>query len=225
MTNADVIRSTPDRAAATWDDRWRAVGLLAVRFGLAYLFFTQLFWKLPPNFGCPPDFRFTTANAQGQLVRTSGLCDWIGIEIVWANRPRQLLVTEIGSFKLAVPIEPLAQMNGAILTNVVQPLFPFSGWLIWGAEAFIVLSLALGLLSRLGGLVAIGVSAQLVVGLANISNPYEWEWGYNQMVLLGLACATLAPGRVFGLDAWLRPKLAAAAESGSKLAQLARIFT
>ena len=55
------------------------IALLIVRIGLAYLFFTQLFWKFPPNFGCPADYTFTTANADGKLTRTTGLCDWIGV--------------------------------------------------------------------------------------------------------------------------------------------------
>ena len=64
--------------------RLRQVLLVVARLGLAYLFFSQLFWKLPPSFGCPADFSFTTdsldENGRLRLQRTTGLCDWIGVE-------------------------------------------------------------------------------------------------------------------------------------------------
>jgi hypothetical protein len=46
------------------------------------------------------------------------------------------------------------------------------------------------------------------VGLANIPSPYEWEWSYGQMVLLSLVMLGTAPGRVWGIDAWLRRRFA-----------------
>src|SRR3990170_8402515 len=69
--------------------------LVVVRLALGYLFFTQLWWKTPPTFGCPADFEFTTADANGRLQRTSGLCDWIGVESVWAARPHPILVANV----------------------------------------------------------------------------------------------------------------------------------
>ena len=32
------------------------VALVIARLALAWLFFTQLWWKVPPTFGCPADF-------------------------------------------------------------------------------------------------------------------------------------------------------------------------
>jgi len=58
-------------------------------------------------------------------------------------------------------------------------------------------------------LTALGISGQLLVGLSGISNPYEWEWAYNQLFLLSLWAFAVAPGRIFGIDAWLRPRLVA----------------
>lgn len=203
----------------------RQVLLVVARLGLAYLFFSQLFWKIPPRFGCPSDFRFTTgsveANGRLQLQRTSGLCDWIGLEIVWSDQPRLFFVTNLdnqGSPELFLNLGWAAKLNAVFLKGIVQPNIRWFGWLIWGAEAFIFLSLFLGLFSRLGGLVAIAISGQLALGLAGIGNPYEWEWSYNQMVLLSLVMFAFAPGRVFGLDAWLRPRLQKAAKGGNRLA-------
>jgi hypothetical protein len=208
-----------------WELRLRQALLVIARLGLAYLFFSQLFWKLPPSFGCPSDFRFTTgsvdANGRVQLQRTSGLCDWIGIEIAWSDQPRPVFVTNLdnrGAPELALNLSWVAKLNGIFLEGFVQPNIRWFGWIIWGAEAFIFLSLFLGLFSRLGGLVAIAISGQLALGLAGISNPYEWEWSYNLMVLLSLVMFAFAPGRVFGLDTLLRPRLLRAAEGGNRLA-------
>src|SRR5512139_2298137 len=80
---------TPVEPAA-WEERLRKITLVIARLGLAFLFLSQLFWKLPPRYGCGtgPGFAFTTAGADDALIRTSGLCDWIGIESVYAQRPR-----------------------------------------------------------------------------------------------------------------------------------------
>ncbi len=208
---------------------WLPRALLVIgRLGLAYLFFTQLFWKLPPSFGCGDDFRFTTANPDGSLARTGGLCDWIGIESVWAQRPRTLFNADLnnrGGPDISVSIGPLARANEAFLDNVVKPNIRWFGWLIWGSEALIFVSLFLGLSSRLGGLVAIGISAQLVIGLAGISSPYEWEWGYLTILFLAIVLCGLVPGRAFGLDALLRPWLLHAAAQGNRLARFVLLLT
>ena len=83
----------------------------------------------------------------------------------------------------------------------------------------------LGLFSRLGGLVAVAISSQLAVGLAGITNPYEWEWAYTAIFLLALVLFGLAPGRFLGLDALLRPRLRAAASRGNRLARVALALT
>ena len=40
------------------DQRIYKICMVIARLGLAYLFFTQLWWKLPPDFGCGDDFAF-----------------------------------------------------------------------------------------------------------------------------------------------------------------------
>jgi len=211
----------------TWERRLRQILLVVARLGLAYLFFSQLFWKLPPSFGCPADFSFTTGsvdeNGRLRLQRTTGLCDWIGVEIAWSDQPRLFFVTNLdnrGAPELALNLGWAARLNAAFLEGFVEPNIRWFGWFIWGAEAFIFLSLFFGLFSRLGGLVAIAISGQLALGLAGISNPYEWEWSYNLMVLLSLVMFAFAPGRVFGLDAWLRPRLRQSAQGGNRLARV-----
>jgi hypothetical protein len=203
--------------------RFQRVVLVIARLALAYLFFTQLWWKTPPTFGCPPDFAFATADANGRLQRTSGLCDWLGVESVWATRSHPILAANLdnqGGPDLALNIGPLARLNGLFIDNFVKPNIRWFGWVVWGIEAFIFASLFFGVVSRLGGLVAIAQSAQLWVGLAGIGNPYEFEWTYNLMVVLSILMTAFAPGRVFGIDQYLRPRLQAAASDGNRLAEI-----
>jgi hypothetical protein len=205
----------------TLETRLQKVVLVIARILLGYLFFTQLWWKVPPTFGCPADFAFTTADADGRLQRTSGLCDWIGVESVWSERPHPILVANlesVGGPVITIDIGFLAQLNGLFLENFVQPNIAWFGYVVWLMEAFIFVSLVFGLFSRLGGLVALLQSLQLTVGLAGITNPFEWEWAYNLMMMLSLLVLVFAPGRIFGLDALLRPRLLAAAERGNKVA-------
>jgi hypothetical protein len=64
-----------------------------------------------------------------------------------------------------------------------------------------------------------------VIGLAGISTPYEWEWAYLTILLLSIVLFGLAPGRFFGLDVPLRPRLCMAADQGNRLARLALALT
>jgi uncharacterized membrane protein YphA (DoxX/SURF4 family) len=224
MAARDFVRTN----AFSWEDRLQKAVLVIARLALAYLFFTQLFWKFPPSFGCPPDFAFTTADASGRLQRTSGLCDWIGVESVWSSRPRPFFVADmhsIGGPTLSVDLGFLAGVNGAFIDGFVKPNIRWFGFVVWGMEAFIFATLLLGLFSRLGALVALAQSGQLWIGLAGISTPAEWEWSYNLMVVLSLLLLGFAAGRIVGLDAWLRPRLQAASERGNWLARLLFLFT
>ncbi len=221
------VTGIPTAMVPRWERTLQSICVTIGRIGLAYLFFSQLGWKLPPTFGCPADFRFTTGTTD-KLTRSNGLCDWIGIEAVWADHPRSLLIANIdgrGKPEIALPIGWAARLNGIFVTTIVQPNIRWFGWLIWGAEAFIFVTMFLGLFTRLGALVALGLSLQLTIGLAGISRPFEWEWSYLLMVLLSITMFGLAPGRFFGLDALLRPRLTAMAERGSGISRALRLLT
>lgn len=203
------------------DRKLRSIALVIGRLALGYLFFTQLWWKTPPTFGCPPDFAFTTTGSDGRLSRTSGLCDWIGIESISAKTSRPFFVADLGSVggpRLSINLGPLARANGAFIDGFVKPNIRWFGYVVWGTEAFIFISMFFGLFSRLGGLAAVCQSAQLMIGLAGISNPAEWEWSYNLLVALSILMFALTPGRVFGLDVPIRKRLRRAVESGNRLA-------
>jgi uncharacterized membrane protein YphA (DoxX/SURF4 family) len=218
-----------DSPTAKLDSRFYKVCMVIARLGLAYLFFTQLWWKLPPSFGCGADFAFPIAAEENywESNKSSGLCFWMGLESVFASgtggRTRQVLVADMrpaGLPNLSVNITPLAKVNGLLLDNLIIPNIQVFGWLVWLAEFWIFLSMLLGLFTRLGAIVSILVSLQLYISLANIPRPYEWEWSYGTIVLLSIAMLGAAAGRFVGLDAWLRKKLAAPASRGNIFARI-----
>jgi hypothetical protein len=204
--------------------------MVIARLGLAYLFFTQLFWKLPPRFGCGADFAFPKPAEQNHWDSngSSGLCYWMGLESVFAPQSHKVLIADMrpaGLPTISLSITPLAQLNGILLDNLFIPQIQLFGWLIWLAEFWIFLSMLLGLFTRLGALTAIGVSLQLYIGLANIPRPFEWEWSYGTIVALSIAMLGAAAGRTLGVDAWLRRKLAGPAERGNRLAKIGLLLT
>ncbi len=219
-----------DADAPRWEISLRRITILIARLGLAYLFFTQLFWKLPPTFGCSNDFAFPTPASQNywQANGSGGLCYWMGLESVFAPQDRQVLVADMrpaGLPKIGLNIAPLAQLNALIIDNVFKPGIAFWGWLLWLAEFWVFVSLLFGFLTRLGALAALGVSLQLYIGLANIPRPYEWEWSYGGMILLSLLMLGLGVGRWLGLDAVLRRRLAARPAPRRFLARLLMALT
>lgn len=216
-------------ARSRWE-RWLLVATIAVAsIGLGYLFFTQLWWKTPPDFNCPPSFAFTGAGDEGQLEQTSGLCNWIGLGSYYADEPRTLfnanILPEDPGPTLGVPIGGLQLAYGAFVDNFVEPNIRWFGWVIYGSEAFIFVSLVLGIFSRAGAFVALVIASQLTIGLAGIPEPSEWEWSYLLIVLLAIAMFGIAPGRYFGLDRLLRPRLQVLSERGSRVARLLRALT
>ncbi len=219
-----------DGHTARLDSRLYKVCMLIARLGLAYLFFTQLWWKLPPRFGCGSEYNFPIPAEQNfyDSNNSSGLCFWMGLESIYASQPRQVLVADmrpVGLPAISVSITPLANLNAVLLDNLIIPQIGVFGWLVWLAEFWIFLSMLLGLFTRLGALVSIGISLQLYIGLANIPRPFEWEWSYGAIVLLSIAMLGAAAGRVFGVDGWLRRTLAEPAEGGSKLAKFGLLLS
>jgi uncharacterized membrane protein YphA (DoxX/SURF4 family) len=212
------------------DARLYKVCMVIARLVLAYMFFTQLFWKLPPRFGCGSEFAFPVPAEQNYYDAngSSGLCYWMGLESIYASQPRKVLIADMRSAGLpavSVNITPLARLNGYLLDNLFIPNIRVVGWLVWLFEFWAFLSLLLGLFTRLGALAALGVSFQLYIGLANVPRPFEWEWTYGIIVALSIAMLGAAAGRTFGVDGWLRRRLAGPAEKGSRLARIGLLLS
>jgi hypothetical protein len=229
-TETPVVPTAPRAVSseARWEGWLRKSVIVLARLALAYLFFTQLWWKMPPNFGCGANLELRKEDGKGGYTKTTGLCTWLGYESIFAQKPREYFVADLIYWpqspvkKIAVDGSAIAKLNGQIIDTFIAPNLRWFGYVIFWSEAFIVASLFLGLFTRLGGLVSLGVSTQLSIGLAGISIPgdYEWEWAYWQMVVLSLLMIGLAPGRLFGIDALIRRALKPAADRGSFIAKL-----
>ena len=222
-TSADMPTSRFDRTVYN-------IFVVLARLLLGYLFFTQLFWKLPPRFGCGGSYAFPTPSAQNyyNTNNSSGLCFWMGLESIFASQPRRVLIADMrqaGLPAVSVSITPLAKINGFLLDNLFIPQIRIFGWLVWFTEFSVFLTMIFGIFTRLGALAAIGISIQLYIGLANIPTPFEWEWTYGAIVALAFAMMAAAPGRVFGIDAWLRKKLAGPAQRGNILAKIGLVLS
>lgn len=191
----NVITET-DRSGYSldWVGRY---GMVLTRIIFGYLWITQLAWKMPPQFGCPADFAVTTSTS----ARTTGLCDWVGLMANYSKIPA----------------------HGTFIENFIVPNVSWMGWLIWLMEAFIAISLILGFLTRLGGLVGFLQSVNLYVGLTAL--PFEWYWTYGMLYTLSLVFICVPAGRFLGVDMWLRPRLQTAAEKGNRIARLIYLFT
>ena len=100
------------------------------------------------------------------------------------------------------------------------PHWTFFGWMTLITETFIAVTLILGLFTRLGSLVAIGMAANITIGILGV--PHEWGWTYVMLILLPVIFLLTDAGRSFGVDAFVAPRLDSAAASGSRLGWLLR---
>ena len=106
------------------------------------------------------------------------------------------------------------------LVNVMIPHWTFFGWMTLITETFIASTLILGLGTRLGSLVAIGMAANITIGILTV--PHEWGWSYVMLIMFPVLFLLTDAGRSFGVDAFLAPRLDRAAADGSRLAWLIR---
>jgi uncharacterized membrane protein YphA (DoxX/SURF4 family) len=108
----------------------------------------------------------------------------------------------------------------SFLVNVVVPHWTFFGWLTLVTETFIGATLLLGLFTRLGSLVAIGMAVNVTIGILSV--PHEWVWTYTMLIMWPVVFLLTDAGRSFGVDGFLAPRLDRAAARGSRLAWLVR---
>ena len=106
------------------------------------------------------------------------------------------------------------------LVNVMIPHWTFFGWMTLITETFIAVTLVLGLFTRLGAVVAIGMAANITVGILSV--PHEWGWTYVMLIMLPAVFLLTDAGRSFGLDAFAASPVDRAAARGSRVARLVR---
>lgn len=195
--------------------RGSQLGLGVVRIVIGLLWLSQLFWKLPPTFGCPSPFAFST-----RTQFTSGLCDWTGREAAYAGNLHILNIDMhlAGGNNFSLDLSPISSAYGSFLKGFVLPNFSWMAWAIFGLELFITVSVLLGLFGRLGALLGTLQALNLTIGLLPV--PGEWEWTYLMLTAINFTLLITAANRYVGLDGLLRPRLIAAANTGSKLARV-----
>ena len=115
---------------------------------------------------------------------------------------------------------PTVAAYKAFQVNVMIPHWTFFGWMSLITETFIGATLILGLGTRLGSLVAVGMAANITIGILNV--PHEWGWTYTMLIMFPVIFLLTDAGRSFGVDAFLVPSLDRAAARGSRLARLIR---
>ena len=98
------------------------------------------------------------------------------------------------------------------LVNVLVPHWTFFGYLTLFTETFIAVTLMLGLLTRLGAFVALGMAANITIGILSV--PHEWGWTYTMLIMFAALFLLTGPGRSVGLDAVLGPRLDEAGARG-----------
>jgi thiosulfate dehydrogenase (quinone) large subunit len=103
------------------------------------------------------------------------------------------------------------------LVNVLIPHWTFFGYMTLVTETFIGVTLILGLFTRLGAFVALGMAANITLGILSV--PHEWGWTYTMLIMFGAIFLLTGAGRSFGVDAFLGPRLEEAAAGGNRAAR------
>lgn len=203
-----------------WEPKLAALGLGIGRIVIGLLWFSQLLWKLPPTFGCPADFKFST---RGNF--SSGLCDWIGREAAYAGNLKifNLDLHLLGLPSFYIDLSPISAAYGAFLNGFVLPNFSWFSWVIFLMELFITVSILFGVLARLGALVGTFQAANLTIGLLPV--PGEWEWIYIMLTAFNFVLFATAAGRYLGIDGWLHPRAVEQAKQGNKFAKIVALMT
>ena len=100
---------------------------------------------------------------------------------------------------------PAFGFYATFVDSVVLPNFILFAWIIFLSELFVGLSLLTGTFTRLGALIGGAMAVNLLIGLLEV--PHEWPWSYMMLAMWHGVFLISAPGRLFGVDAWLQQKL------------------
>ncbi len=101
---------------------------------------------------------------------------------------------------------PVFTPYSSVVEYVVLPHFAIFGWGVFFVEIGLAVFLLLGLATRLWAV--IGVAQSIAIFLSVGASPHEWKWSYFLMVAAHLAVLGFAAGRVWGVDALLRRRVA-----------------
>ena len=93
---------------------------------------------------------------------------------------------------------PLIPLYADFVRSVVLPNVYLFGWITTLVEVAIGLSLLLGLFTRLGALVGVLWTMNLLIGLANVPNEQGWYYGF--LILLNLLFVGLGASGQLSVD-------------------------
>ena len=165
---------------------------------IGYQWFGEQGWKAPwagsGGFGCDT---YQFAAPAGQQLH--GLCDWMQKE---ADHPA------IGLY-------------GDFVKNLVIPNFGLFAWSTFFIEGFITISLLLGFLTRLGGLLGALWAVNLLIGLIGV--PGESVLLYLVFIVLSGLFAVIGAKYQFSVDALLANQYDRMAASGNPFGKLLKL--
>ena len=131
-------------------------GLALIRMFVGYLWFQQLFWKMPP------DFR--------------GLYPYI------IRESQHTIIPGYGALLQHTFLAGCSSLSTPTGCTVFVPL----AVCVWTAELLVSISLLFGLFTRLGAILATILSLQLYVGLAYAPGEWIWTYGMLVLLALAL---------------------------------------
>lgn len=161
----------------------------------------------------PSDSKMSTSTsseatqlANDRLARAGVLIARVVLAFLWIQNVRWKTPPNFealaGFTGLAVE-HPVFAPYSSVVENFILPNIGVFGWFVVVSEACIGAFLLVGLFTRFWALVAVGQS--FVIFLSVGLTPEEWPWSYYLMMIVSLVLAAVAGGRVWGLDALLRP--------------------
>jgi thiosulfate dehydrogenase (quinone) large subunit len=155
--------------------------------------------------------------ANDRFARGAVLVGRLVIAFLWIQNVRWKVPPDFGALAAFTGFainHPVLPPYTAIVENLILPNIGFFGWVVILAESAIGAFLLVGLFTRLWGLIAVGQG--FVIFLSVGLTPEEWPWSYYLMMVGSLLLAGTAAGRVWGLDAVLRPVWLAKKSSWAK---------
>ncbi len=139
--------------------------------------------------------------ARGSVVAVRIVFAFLWIQNVrWKTPPDFEALAAFTGFAVEHPVFP---PYSAVVESLILPNIGLFGWFVIATEAAIGAFLLVGLFTRFWALLAVAQS--FVIFLSVGLTPEEWPWSYYLMMGVGLLLAGTAAGRVWGLDALLRP--------------------
>lgn len=152
--------------------------------------------------------------AHDRATAVSAFLVRIAVGLLWLDNLSWKVPPDFGSkdrsglyhFTSLAVEHPVFAPYSSLVANVVLPNFAIFGWGVFLVEIGLAVFLLLGLATRLWAVIAIAQSIAIFLSVG--ASPNEWRWSYFLMVAAHLAVFGFAAGRVWGVDALVRRRVA-----------------